>query len=309
MMKVISQKRGIIGEQMFMIFSLVVVVAFTIVAVKYTNGLASDLSMKQDYVTRDLSFLTATSIGAPGLVMIDYFLTEKAMINIGEDFFSVSFKDEKAELIKFLNPSKYYHMKKADFKFRTVENISQVQLLNYDNQFISQIPRSYTAEALNCMLFRNHDTKADINGQKFVIDAGRGGNDTVSDDDKNQNLLQAQQLFVLLGGQLAAGPDIKLTRNKDVLVAQEDRDAMMGNVFISLHGLDGRQNETIVINKPSRENKKMACLLSKELKIKQIQQVPDDYISNNPSPIAIVLYLKPGKYANAISGAVREYYG
>jgi len=294
---------------MFMIFSLVVVVAFIIVAVRYTNGLASDLSLKQEYVVRDLSFLTAASMGAPGLVVVDYFLTETAAINIGEDFFTVSFREEKADLIKFLKPSEFYHMKKADFKFRTAENVSQVQLLNYDNEFIAQKPRYYAEEEYNCMLYKNFQTKADINAQKFVLDAGRGGNDTAPDDDKQQNLLQAQQLYVLLGGQLAAGPDIKFTRDKDIMVSQEDRDAVVGDVFISLHGLDGRQNETIVIAKPSLENKKMACLLSKELKIKQIKQEPDDYISNNPSSIAVVLYLRQGKYANSISSAAREYYG
>jgi N-acetylmuramoyl-L-alanine amidase len=160
------------------------------------------------------------------------------------------------------------------------------------------------------MQYLRHDTRADFSGKKIVIDPGRGGGDTGANenDDKDKNLQEGTSLFITLGGQLAAGASILMTRDKDISVSQDKRDSIAGDIFISIHGMGGKKEEEIVIGKPTRENKKFACLLSRETGIKTIKQQDDKYIRNNPSSIAVSLYIGPGKFANSIANAVRSYY-
>ncbi|MBD3259075.1 hypothetical protein GF371_00425 [Candidatus Woesearchaeota archaeon] len=311
-MRIFSEKRGIISEQLFMIFSLIVVVIFTIVAVRYTNGLATDLLFKQDYYAHDISFLIATSIGAPGIVIYDYSISEDAKFTIDSAFVNIALKDEETQqrALQYLSPSKYYHINKADFEFKTAEDLTKLQLMNYDEEFVATQPVYYTDEELDCMQYLNYDSKSDINSKKIVIDPGRGGSDggIKEEDNKDQNLQKGKNLFAALGGQLAAGPSVVMTRDRDVSVSQEERNNIVGDMFISIHGLHKKKNEEIVIGKPTRENKKLACLLSKELGIEQVRQASDNYIENNPSSITVALYLGPGKHANAIANSVRSYY-
>lgn len=311
-MRIFSGKRGIIGEQLFMIFSLIVVVIFTVVAVRYTNGLAKGLVLKQDYYVKDVSFLIATGMGAPGILVYDYYISEEAKFDIGPVFLTVALKDteSKPDVLKYLFPSKFYHLNKRDFDFKPAENITQAQLLNYDKIFAATLPSYYTIQELDCMQYLQYDTRADFSGKKIVIDPGRGGNDDgiKENDDKNKNLQEGKNLFTALGGQLAAGASILMTRDKDIYVTQTERDSTAGDIFISIHGMHGKKEEEIVIGNPTRENKKLACLLSRETGIKTIKQQDDQYIRNNPSSITVALYLGPGNYANAIANSVRSHY-
>lgn len=284
----ISNKKGIISEQLYILFGILVVVVFTINAYKFVNGVASRTGVQQEFAVRDLAMTATTISGAPGIVAYAFYV-QKSRQEAFPGQLMLAFYDTRSET--YLRYAEYFFAFSGGQEFRKDKNLTDsMHLIRNKGEFgfynLYSEPIGQTE--LDCRNYMKTQTLEEIGRKKIVISAASG---------KPHIIQAAKNLHTAMGGGLATGQNIVLD------LEGEERE---GDIFLVLREAD---RPGIILGSGSRQAKKLGCMIMQASDIEEIEQDYDPDLIRNPSPIRMVIELAEGRdYSSEISGSILRYY-
>ncbi|MBW3010641.1 hypothetical protein KY335_04760 [Candidatus Woesearchaeota archaeon] len=281
-----ANKRGILSEQLYILFGVLVVVIFTLNAYKFVNGIASKAGIQQQFAVRDLAMTSTTISGGPGAVVYALYI-QKSQQKIFPGQLMLAFYDPKSEA--FLNYAEYFFTFSEAQRFQRDKNLTDsVHVVKSGNEIgfhnLYSIPTSPLD--MDCRNYLQTKTTGVFGENKIVIMPGN--------DSRSREI--ADNLFAALGGGLATGQNVMIDQS-----GNEKADIMLV--------LRPGKNSSVSLQTPSREAKKLACLFKKSSRIDMINQEYYPELAYNPSEIIIVIETAPGKdFSSEIADSILRYY-
>ncbi|MCK4669929.1 MAG: hypothetical protein KAT43_01905 [Nanoarchaeota archaeon] len=283
-----SNKRGIISEQLYILFGILVVVVFSINAYKFVNGIASESAMQQQFAVRDLAMIGTTASGAPGTLAYVFFM-QNSRQKVLPGQLSLAFYDPKTET--FLKYAEYFFTYSKNQKFQKSRNLTNSMHIvrNGDEfAFYNAYSKSMGSKDLDCRNYMQTKTIGEFAKNKIVISLR---------SKENYVKLIAEKIHSGLGGGLATGQNVVL-----------DLDGTMegGDIFVVLKD----ENKTsIVLGTPTQETKKLGCMIKDEVGAAEIDQDYHLDLINNPALIKILVKIPQGEdYSSEIASSILGYY-
>lgn len=301
-------KRGI-SNLLWIIAYVVVITALSVALFTYIARVGSGHQFEQHFLSRDLAYLGNIIQASPGTLVYEFKSSIKdttlayfdshteVMIpidlgkNLSSDVLPSKFLHPLSVYLSFnqLRSNPALRSKKLRFKER-------LQFIRNGKDFITQKPKNFTLDELDCERYRQVDTFERLEDKHIIIAYSY----TVNPENVK---IDAENLKQRLGSS-----NVEIINLDD----REKLKKLEGDMLIVLNGLmgkirDGGSQGWILISNPSLENKKLACLLSLNLENIKIFQEENRDLESGILLSANIVYA-PGKAAQ-LSKAIYEYFG
>ena len=295
-------KRGLLEDMVLIIFSLLVVLGFLIGGMIYSVGVGEGIPFKIQTLNYDLyGFVVETRATPPSSISVSNYISRypNSSLSLFPTFDQVNLMTQgtviKGKQKKWV-PSRInvpLNTEAKEFKGKTFENEVQVTAIGSDFDVselksfdkVDLLCESYISGKYDSYLGDSGSSKSDNESFVYLI----GG-----DEEFTQNVVE--NVFKSLGGE-RSGSNIKMAQNT----------MEKGKMFAKIQLVDSETSpERVFITNPSLANKKMACLLRKDIPDLEIAQKERGIAS--PSEVAFVLEIKKGsQHVGDITDAILRY--